>query len=161
MMQQEPEEITPNQAEPEVAEKEAAAGDLEPALAAEKQKAENYLANWQRAQADLINYKRRIEQERGELNKFANATLILSLLPVLDDLERALNSIPPRTKPNWVDGIKLIERNFRSVLEAQGLTPIKAMGEPFDPRFHEAIRQDTGEEGMVIEESQKGYVLHN
>jgi len=161
MIQQEPEEITTNQAEPEVAEKEAAAGDLEPALAAEKQKAENYLANWQRAQADLINYKRRIEQERDELNKFANATLILSLLPVLDDLERALNSIPPRTKPNWVDGIKLIERNFRSVLEAQGLTPIKATGEPFDPRFHEAIRQDTGKEGMVIEEFQKGYMLHD
>ena len=161
MPQEEPEEVMTNQSEPEVAGKEEGAGDIEPDLAEEKQKAESYLANWQRAQADFINYKRRIEQERAEFSRFANASLILSLLPVLDDLERALDSTPPKAKADWVAGIKLIERNFRSTLEVQGLTPIKAMGEPFDPRFHEALRQDKGKEGIVVEEFQKGYLLHD
>ena len=65
-------------------------------LAEAKAKAEANLAGWQRAQADFINYKRRSEQERQELSQFANAVLILSLLPVLDDLERAFSAIPPR-----------------------------------------------------------------
>ena len=55
----------------------------------------------------------------------------------------------------------LVDRKFRASLEAQGLTPIKALGEPFDPNFHEAIRQDKGKEGIVIEEFQKGYMLHD
>ena len=159
MVQQEPEESINSEVEPEVTEAE----DIEilkQTLDEEKKKSEEYLANWQRAQADFINYKRRMEQERGEFNKFANAALILSLLPVLDDLERAFDSIPPRlAKLEWVDGIRLIERKLRSSLEAQGLTQIKALGEPFDPRIHEAVRQDKGQEGMVTEEIQKGYML--
>ncbi|MFC1985507.1 nucleotide exchange factor GrpE [Chloroflexota bacterium] len=135
---------------------------LEQALAEEKQKAESHLANWQRAQADFINYKRRSEQERDETSKFANSALMLSLLPVLDDLERALNSIPPKlTEHTWVDGISLIERKLRTSLEAQGLSHIKAVGEPFDPYLHEAIRQDKGKDGIVIEEVQKGYQFHD
>ena len=144
---------------------EAAVEDVEvlkQALAEEKEKAESYLVSWQRAQADFINYKRRIEQERGEFNNFANATLILSLLPFIDDLERAFNSIPPKlAKLNWVEGIRLIERKFMTILETQGLTPIKALGGPFDPNFHEAVRQDKGKEGIVIEELQKGYMLND
>ncbi len=135
---------------------------LQQALAQEKETAEGYLANWQRAQADFINYKRRIEQEREGFNKFANANIILDLLPVLDDLERAFDSMPHKvTKHSWLDGIKLIERKFRATLEAQGVVPVKALGELFDPRFHEAIRQDKGEEGIVIAEIQKGYLLHD
>jgi len=157
----ESEENLNSEAVPEVAEAEDIE-TLKQALAEEKEKAERYLANWQRAQADFINYKRRNEQERKDFNKFANATLMLSLLPVLDDLERALDSIPPRSaKFTWVDGIRLIERKLRTSLEAQGLTPIKALGEPFDPNFHEAVRQDKGKEGIVIEELQKGYKLYD
>ena len=90
---------------------------LKQALTEEKAKAEDYLANWQRAQADFVNYKRRLEQQRDEFNKFANTTLILSLLPILDDLERASDSIPPKlAKLGWVDGIRLIERKFRTSL---------------------------------------------
>jgi molecular chaperone GrpE len=155
-MQLQPEEKPSNEVMPEDIE------SLKQALAEERKKAESYLANWQRTQADFINYKRRNEQERKELNKFANASLMLSLLPVLDDLERALNSIPPKaTKRPWVEGIRLIERKLRASLEAQGLTPIKALGEPFDPNFHEAVRQDKGKEGIVIEELQKGYKLYD
>ncbi len=161
MMQPESDESLNSEAVPEVAETEDIEG-LKQALAEEKEKAESYLANWQRTQADFINYKRRNEQEREDFNKFTNANLVLSLLPVLDDLERALDSIPPRSaKLTWVDGIRLIERKLRTSLETQGLTPIKALGEPFDPNFHEAVRQDKGKEGIVIEELQKGYKLYD
>jgi molecular chaperone GrpE len=135
---------------------------LKKALAEANDRAEANLAGWQRAQADFINYKRRSEQERAEVSQFANSVLMLSLLPVLDDFERAFLAIPPRLeKMSWVDGIKLIERKLWANLEAQGLSPIKAVGEPFDPNLHEAVRQDKGREGIVIEEVQKGYKLHD
>ena len=136
--------------------------DLEQALAEVKGKAEEYLGNWQRAQADFINYKRRSEREKEELGKFANAQLMLSLLPVLDDLERAFDSITPQVaKLNWVEGIRLIERKLRSALEAHGLSQIRALGEPFDPNFHEATMHGKGEEGTVVQELQRGYMLHD
>ena len=135
---------------------------LKKSLAEEKEKAEGYLANWQRAQADFVNYKRRSEQEREEIGKFANSLLMLNLLPILDDLERAFTSIPPElVKLTWVDGIRLIERKLQASLEAHGLSQIKAEGEPFDPNLHEAVRHGKGKEGIVIEEVQKGYKLND
>ncbi len=161
MTQQEPEEEQTAKVDPEVAEKEDIE-TLKQTLAEEKQKAENYLANWQRAQADFINYRRRSEQEKEEISKFANSVLMLSLLPILDDLERALTSIPSNlAKLSWVDGVRLIERKLQASLEAQGLSPIKALGEPFDPKFHEAAMHGKGKEGIVIAELQKGYKLHD
>ena len=135
---------------------------LKKLLAEANAKAEANLAGWQRAQADFINYKRRSEQERAEMAQFANSVIMLSLLPILDDFERAFVSIPPRLeKMSWVDGIKLVERKLWANLEAQGLTPIKALGQSFDPNLHEAVRQDKGKEGIVIEELQKGYTLYD
>ncbi len=131
---------------------------LKQALTEEKEKAETNLAGWQRAQADFINYKRRTEQEKEEAIKFANSQLMLSLLPILDDLERAFATLPQRpARRSWAEGIWLIERKLKATLEAHGLSPIKAQGEPFDPRQHEAVRQAKGKEGIVIEEVQKGY----
>jgi molecular chaperone GrpE len=131
---------------------------LQQALAEEKEKAEKYLANWQRSQADFDNYKKRSEQEIGEVIEFAISALISNLLPVLDDLERALASVPAELEESkWTEGIKLIYNKFKATLEGQGLAEIEAKGEPFDPRLHEAIMQQEGEEGMVIEETQKGY----
>jgi len=157
-----PETEDPNsRAEPEVTEAE----DIEllrEALVEAKTKAEENLAGWQRAQADFINYKRRTEQEKEDTSRFANSILMLTLLPVLDDLQRALTSIPPQlAKLPWADGIRMIERKFQTSLEVQGLTEIKALGEPFDPNLHEAMRQGKGKEGIVIEETQKGYKLHD
>jgi molecular chaperone GrpE len=135
---------------------------LRQALAEEKKKSEEYLASWQRAQADFINYKRRSEQERQEFNTYANANLILGLLPVIDDLERALDAVPPKYKKHdWVEGVRLVAHKFKTILEGQGVKPIKAMGEAFDPNYHEALRQDKGEEGIVVEEFQKGYMMHD
>ena len=158
-MEEDQEELRNGEDEPETVEIEDVES-LKQALAEEKEKTEEYLASWQRAQADFINYKRRTEQERQDFNRFANANLILGLLPVLDDLERALDAMPPKlARQEWGEGIRMVERKFKTSLEGQGVTPIKALGEPFDPNFHEALRQDKGDEGIVIEEFQKGYML--
>lgn len=133
---------------------------LKSSLAAETAKAESYLANWQRAQADFINFKRRTEQEKAETAKFANAMLILNLLPVLDDLQRAFAAVSASLAGfTWVEGIHLIYRKLEGVLESQGLTQIKALGEKFDPRQHEAVVYNEGEAGVVLEELQRGYKL--
>ena len=138
------------------------AEDLVRALAAEEEKTALYLASWQRAQADFINYKRRIEQERQDYAAFASAGLAQALLPVLDDLERALKAIPPDfADHDWVEGVKAVERKFRTSLESQGVKQIEALGQPFDPNFHEAARRAEGPEGIVIEEYQKGYMLND
>ena len=134
----------------------------EEALAEEKKRAEEYLKNWQRAQADFINYKRRSEQERMEFNSYANANLLLNILPVLDDMERAIKAIPEEfASHDWVEGVKLVERKFKTILEGLGVKPILALGMAFDPKIHEAIRHEKGKEGMVIAEYQKGYMLND
>ena len=135
---------------------------LQQALAEEKEKAEANLAGWQRAQADFMNYKRRSEQEKSDIGKFANTELLCCVLPVLDDLERAFAHLPAELEDTeWADAIRLIARKLRSSLEAQGLSPIEAVGKPFDPNFHEAMREDKGKEGIVIEEVDRGYTLHD
>jgi molecular chaperone GrpE len=135
---------------------------LEEALESEKKKAGEYLAAWQRTQADFVNYKRRNEQERQDFNSFANANLLRSVLPVLDDLERALDAVPEaHVGEDWVEGIRLVERKFKTVLEGQGVKPILSLGMAFDPHYHEALRKDKGQEGMVIGELQKGYMLND
>jgi molecular chaperone GrpE len=159
MIPREPEEEPTNEKEPTAKEE---AESLEEALAEAKQKVEEYLTNWQRTQADFVNYKRRNEQERQEFGKFANSQLILSLLPVLDDLERAFESVTPQvTRLKWVEGIRLIDRKLRAALEAHGVSQIEALGEPFDPNLHEATMHSKGEEGIVVQEMQKGYMLHD
>ena len=131
------------------------------ALAAEREKAEKFLANWQRAEADLINFKRRSEHERCEMGNYANASLISALLPILDDLERALENQPDNAKDTpFVDGIKLIYQKFKAALDCWGLSEIEAEGQDFDPNIHEAVMCVPGEEGKVVEELQKGYKLH-
>ena len=131
-------------------------------LAEEKEKAGKYLANWQRAQADFINYKRRSEQERAEQASFANSALILNLLPVIDDLERALGHVSEElAESSWVDGIRHIHRKLKAVLEAQGLSVIEAEGKDFDPNLHEAVMCVEGEDGKVIGELEKGYKLRD
>ena len=135
---------------------------LAKALEEEKAKAERYMSSWQRSQADFINYKRRTEQERGDIVRLSNANLIFNLLPVLDDMERALDSISDKLSGfTWVDGIVIIYRKLKAILEANGVTEIKAMGQKFNPALHEAVVHVGGEEGKVIEVLQKGYMLND
>ncbi len=129
-------------------------------LEEEKEKAQSYLASWQRAAADYQNYKRRVEQEREELARLANAAFIMNLLPMVDDLERALQSVDSHVAGlTWLDGIRLIHRKFQHLLEANGVTEIEADGQKFDPNVHEAVMFGEGEEGQVIGVAQKGYML--
>jgi molecular chaperone GrpE len=119
---------------------------------------------WQRSAADFANYKRRTDEERATLGQFSNAILIGKLLAVLDDFDRALDSVPPEAHDAWIDGVKLVERKLRNVLESEGVTPIEAMGQPFDPNIHEAVaHEDTAEhpDNEVIGEVQRGYRLHD
>lgn len=135
---------------------------LKETLAEARAQAESHLDSWKRSQADFVNYKRRSEQEKEETRQFANSVLICNLLPVLDDLELALNSVPKEmAKLPWVDGIRLIEQKFHSILESQGVTHIKAKGKPFDPNLHEAAMCTHGKEGMVVKELKKGYQLRD
>ncbi len=134
-------------------------------LDAETAKSAEYLAQWQRTAADFANFKRRSEQERSELAKLFNESLVKALLPVLDNFERALGSLPPELKTHsWVEGVSLTEKQLRSTLEKEGLSAIEALGQTFDPNMHEAVAHevsDQHEEGCVIEEFQKGYKLHD
>ena len=133
---------------------------LQQALAEERGKTEKYLANWQRSQADFANYKKRSEQEKEEIIKFANSGLLYNLLPIIDDLERAFASVPAELDDShWTEGIRLIYNKLKATLEAQGLTEMKAQGERFDPRLHEAVMEQEGEEGVVLKETQKGYIF--
>jgi molecular chaperone GrpE len=131
-------------------------------LAEEREKAQRLLANWQRAEADFANYKRRVEQERDEVKRLANAALIINILPILDDLERALASLDIRLVGlTWFDGVRLIYRKLQLVLESAGVSQIEAEGQPFDPRFHEAVMYGEGEEGKVVAEVQRGYKIND
>ena len=135
---------------------------LEEQLAQAKEDAQKYLGNWQRAEADFQNYKRRVDQERSESRRFASAALIINTLPILDDLERALMSLDARLAGlTWFEGIALIHRKILILLENAGVTPIEAEGRQFDPHEHEAVTHAEGEEGKVLAEVQRGYKLHD
>jgi molecular chaperone GrpE len=122
---------------------------------------EEYLDGWQRARADFANYKKRIEREQRDAYRRAAGDILTRYLGVVDDLERALKDRPTDGEPaSWADGIELIYRKFRSVLEAEGVEVIDALGQPFDPNLHEAISHEESDEqpaGHVIEVLQQGY----
>ena len=131
---------------------------LKQSLVEARAKAQEYLEGWQRGQADFVNYKKRLEQDKIDAVKYANAGLLLKILPVLDDFERAIEHVPASLSGEpWVNGINGIARKMESTLESVGLTPIKAQGEFFDPSVHEAVGSAPGPEGMVVRELEKGY----
>ncbi|MBI4216799.1 MAG: nucleotide exchange factor GrpE [Chloroflexi bacterium] len=135
---------------------------LQEALEQERARAQDRLAGWQRAQADYQNLKRRLEKERDETAIVANALLVARLLPVLDDLERALAQVTPKLRGfTWVDGIALIHQKLLVTLGALGLSPIEAAGKDFDPALHEAALYQEGEDGKVLEEIQRGYIFRD
>lgn len=129
-------------------------------LADAKEKAENYYKNWQRAAADFANFKRRVEQERSESARLASAALVINLLPVYDDLDRAVASVDAQLAGlNWVQGVSAIHQKFGRMLEAMGVKELHAENERFDPSRHEAVGRQPGEEGKVLHVLQKGYEL--
>jgi molecular chaperone GrpE len=131
---------------------------------AEAPTADDNVAALQRMAADFANYRKRNDAERADFAKFAKSDLIAKLLDVLDAYDRALATVPDDlVGSSWVDGMWLIERKLRSILEAEGLQAIDSVGKPFDPYQHEAIAQVDSDqpEGTVIQEHQKAYRLYD
>lgn len=143
-----------------VAEIEQLKGELEAA----RQEAADNRAGWQRAAADFANYKRRSEQEREATLGLANEMLLAKLLNVVDDFDRALAAMPPELEHlGWIEGLWLVERKLRALLESEGVTPIDALGKQFDPREHEAVvhEEANAPDGQVIGEVQRGYRIRD
>jgi molecular chaperone GrpE len=129
-----------------------------------EKEAADYKDQWLRSAADFKNFKRRTEQERADLIRGASAGLLLKLLPAVDDLERALASVTPDVAATpWYGGFKLIPQKLQTVLESEGVTPIDALGQDFDPNFHEAVIYEAaeGQDGKVVGELQRGYKLRD
>jgi molecular chaperone GrpE len=142
----------------------ARAEELERELEATRAQADEHMRSWQRAAADFSNYRRRTEEDRAAVMQLSNALLLTKLLGVLDDFDRALANVPEDIHEGWVDGVRLVERKLLTVLESEGVSPIEAVGELFDPNLHEAVVHDETTEypdNHVIGEVQRGYRLRD
>jgi molecular chaperone GrpE len=132
-------------------------------LPAEQLKTEECLDLLRRTQADFVNYRRRMSQEQAEGRIAAQIALLSRLLPVLDDLGRALGAIPPELAMHpWVQGLLLVERRLTTLLDQLGVRQIGTPGEPFDPRWHEAITTEARAdvpEGTILRVALPGYVM--
>jgi len=134
---------------------------LKTALEELDNKAEEYLDGWQRARAEFANYKKRVLRENIDIRQVARGEVIKLYLDIADDLERALQEKPEtRDSEIWVEGIEIIFQKLRARLESEGIKPMNAMGEEFDPNIHEALMKEESEEfesGLIIEVMQEGY----
>ena len=117
-----------------------------------------------RLAADFDNYKKRARQEQADLVRSANAELIGKLLPVVDNFHRVLESVPETADDAWIKGVRLTLLQLEELLAAQGVSPIEAIGQPFDPSQHEAIGHEESSEhpeDTVVTEVRRGYRLHD
>ncbi len=116
-----------------------------------------------RKMADFDNFRKRLDREKAEFMVYANTDLVLDLLPFLDNLERALSHTNQESMKGFVEGVELIYRQVKEVLAKYGVTPIEAVGTPFDPTYHQAIgfAETNGvQDGDVAEEVLRGYMIH-
>jgi len=135
--------------------------DLRTLLEEMEAKTEEYLDGWQRSRAEFANYKKRILREQAEIHQTARGEVIKLYLDIADDLERALEKMPDDGDGDiWATGIKIIFQKLISRLESEGIRPMDALGQEFDPNIHEAIMKEESEEyesGQIIEVMQEGY----
>jgi len=130
------------------------------ALAREK---DELFDRWLRLQAEFDNFRKRTRREIEEIRTRAAEDLVLQLLPVLDNLERAIASAEQGPAGGIAEGVKMIHKQFLTVLEGVGVTPIEAVGQPFDPNFHEAVAYEESHDypdGIVMEEMLRGYAIN-
>jgi molecular chaperone GrpE len=125
--------------------------------------AAEYLDGWQRARAEFVNFKKRVERERAESRARIAAELLTRYLDVLDDLDRTISEMPEEiAETPWSHGLQMVYQKMQLLLESEGVKTIDAVGESFDPNFHEAISFEDSEdhdEGQVVDVIQKGYML--
>lgn len=126
--------------------------------------AEENLAGWQRATADYENLKKECEKNRIEYVSYANANLIMELLPVYDNFKAAFNCVPEKERNNaWLVGFEHIKSQIKALLDANGVEEIATDGEKFDPEFHEAVESEKvigKKEGIILRTVKSGYKLH-
>lgn len=136
---------------------------LQTQLAEVQAKSDEHLDGWKRTLADFDNYKKRIERDRVQDIQNIKGDIIKRFLPVVDDLERALQNRPADPEVDaWAGGVELILRKLLGILEFEGVQPIQAEGQMFDPNFHEAVSQEPAEgveSGVVIGVVQTGYTI--
>ena len=137
---------------------------LKQELALSKKKMEEYLNGWKRAKADYINLKKDSEKKTVEMVQFANAALILEIIPIYDNFKLAWQHIPEdhREKDEWLKGIEQIKNQFQTLLKNLQIEEIKTVGEKFDPKIHEAVSKEKVKgkaSGIVVEEVKSGYKL--
>jgi molecular chaperone GrpE len=146
-------------AEVEVEDLETLRTELEEARAKEAE----YLDGWQRARAELSNARKRFQREQQQAYTNAKADLLVRLLPIVDDFERAFETLPDDlSNHTWVEGIKLVQHKAQGLLEQEGVAPIEAVGHQFDPFWHQAVTHEPSDEvpeGHVIAEMQRGYSM--
>lgn len=137
----------------------------ETTLTTAQQQAKEYFDGWQRERADFANYKKRIEREMKELHQQAAISTLVTLLPIVDDFERAMHNVPAEIEANaWLDGVRGIQRKLNKLLTDHGIEAIDPVGEAFDPNHHEAIGMEDSTEvasGHVTTTLQKGYIQGN
>jgi molecular chaperone GrpE len=142
-----------------------ASDGIEQRLRQAEQEAASFKDQYLRSAAEMRNYKRRVEQERADLIRNAGAAVLMKLLPILDDFDLAMAHVPEEIAASpWFNGIKLVQSKLQTVVEGEGVKPIAALGETFDPNVHEAVmHEDAGADnaGKVTAELRKGYTLHD
>lgn len=137
--------------------------DLEEKLTASQAEASDYQDRMLRMAAELDNYKKRAARDLDDIKKYATENLIRQLLTVVDNLERAIASASA-DKQSVVDGVALTLAEINKILETHYVSPIQALGEPFDPTFHQAMCQEESVDqppNTVVQEFQKGYLMHD
>lgn len=152
------EETTPDEVAAPVEEPTA---NVEKELAVAQKQARDYFEGWQRERADFMNYKKRVEREAKDIQQNATSATLMSLLPVMDDFERAMSSLPADLNGHpWLEGVAAIQRKFQKILDDYGIVVIDPVGEEFDPSCHEALGTDSDTDipvGHVTVTLQKGY----
>ena len=124
-----------------------------------KTERDEYLGQAQRALADFANFRRRSEQERVQAREIATRGLLGHLVPIVDELQRGLATMPEEEKGSaWAQGVQLIEKKLAALLEREGVIPVEALGKSFDPSVHEAVATEEGStQNVVVEVYQTGY----
>ena len=137
------------------------ADDLQARLEEAEREREQFKGIAARAQADLVNYRRRAEEEKEEVQRSAKSALLMKMLSTVDDLDRAIAMIPTDESAGWGEGIQLVRRNVVNMLDTEGVTRVESLGRPYDPAFAEALlfrETEDGEEGTVVEVFREGYM---
>ena len=126
-----------------------------------EERAQRYMANWQRAQADLQNFRKQVERDQEEMAQWASVSLMQQTLSVLDDLERAFSTVPANLLSlTWIEGVWLVYKKLEAMLVTRGLEALEVeAGQSFDPNLHQAVSEVDGVSGAVVDVVQRGYTV--